>query len=260
MLPPIEGPAWDYRYRARLSVRHVVEEGRRAGRLPRAQVELRRRHDANATCVPRKLSDLLPRAARARRGAVRSATACRRSRSRSASAATRLVYALVLRILEPLTRDDEARSRAFADAHGVEFWLQTGGPGDGRAALLRRDARSPTRCPSSTSRCRSAPTEFTQVNPRDQSRARAPRDGAARPAARASAIADFFCGIGNFTLPIARRGAQVVGVEGSAALVRRAQENAARNGLARTRAFRGRQPVRRDARKRSRRSGRSTRC
>ena len=60
-------------------------------------------------------------------------------------------------------------------------------------------------------------------------------------------IADFFCGLGNFTLPIARRGAHVVGVEGSAALVRRAQENAARNGLGGARVVCGGQPVRRDA-------------
>ncbi len=75
------------------------------------------------------------------------------------------------------------------------------------------------------------PAEFTQVNDainrvlvRRAVSLLAPQPG--------ERIADFFCGLGNFTLPIARRGAHVIGIEGSAALVRRAEENAARNGLA----------------------------
>jgi 23S rRNA (uracil1939-C5)-methyltransferase len=76
-----------------------------------------------------------------------------------------------------------------------------------------------------------SPTEFTQVNPAINRvlvrRAMALLDP--RPGER---IADFFCGIGNFTLPIARRGATVVGVEGSAALVERAAGIAGLNGLA----------------------------
>jgi 23S rRNA (uracil1939-C5)-methyltransferase len=82
-----------------------------------------------------------------------------------------------------------------------------------------------------------SPTEFTQVNPAINRvlvrRALALLDP--RPNDR---IADFFCGIGNFTLPIARRGADVVGIEGSAALVQRAADNAAANGLAARATFR----------------------
>ena len=75
-----------------------------------------------------------------------------------------------------------------------------------------------------------APTEFTQVN-NEMNRlmvSRAMRLLAPQPGER---IADFFCGLGNFTLPIARSGARVVGIEGSAALVKRAAQNAAHNGL-----------------------------
>ena len=82
-----------------------------------------------------------------------------------------------------------------------------------------------------------APTEFTQVNS-EMNRlmvSRAVRLLAPQPGER---IADFFCGLGNFTLPIARSGAQVMGVEGSDALVKRAQQNAAYNGLAGNTEFR----------------------
>jgi 23S rRNA (uracil1939-C5)-methyltransferase len=75
------------------------------------------------------------------------------------------------------------------------------------------------------------PTEFTQVNHGINRMLirRAMRLLAVQPGER---IADFFCGLGNFSLPIARLGAHVVGIEGSAGLVLRAQENAVCNGLA----------------------------
>jgi 23S rRNA (uracil1939-C5)-methyltransferase len=75
------------------------------------------------------------------------------------------------------------------------------------------------------------PTEFTQVNPSINRVlvSRAMRLLDPRPGER---IADLFCGLGNFTLPIARLGAEVLGMEGSAQLLERARENAAKNGLA----------------------------
>ena len=75
------------------------------------------------------------------------------------------------------------------------------------------------------------PTEFTQVN-HEINRVLVRRAMALLAPASGERIADFFCGLGNFTLPIARRGARVIGVEGSESLVRRAKENAATNGLA----------------------------
>ena len=74
------------------------------------------------------------------------------------------------------------------------------------------------------------PTEFTQVNPHiNQVLVR--RSMALLDPQPGERIADFFCGLGNFTLPIACRGAQVLGLEGSVSLVRRARQNAERNGL-----------------------------
>jgi 23S rRNA (uracil1939-C5)-methyltransferase len=136
----------------------------------------------------------------------------------------------VLRILDPLSTTDEARLVAFADAHGVEFWLQTGGPAT-VVPFHPRNASLAYSLPEFAVTMPFGPAEFTQVNDsinrvlvRRAVTLLAPQPG--------ERIADFFCGLGNFTLPIARRGAQVIGVEGNAALVRRAEENAARNGLA----------------------------
>jgi 23S rRNA (uracil1939-C5)-methyltransferase len=145
-------------------------------------------------------------------------------------------HALVLRILEPLATADEAALVAFADAHGVQFYLQPGGPGT--VAPLRPSPPALAYVlPEFGLRFPYSPTEFTQVNPAINRvlvrRALALLDP--RPHDR---IADFFCGIGNFTLPIARRGADVVGIEGSAALVRRAADNAAANGLTARATFR----------------------
>ena len=75
-----------------------------------------------------------------------------------------------------------------------------------------------------------APTEFTQVNS-DMNRLMVSRAMRLLDPQAGERIADFFCGLGNFTLPIARSGAQVLGVEGSDALVKRARQNAEYNGL-----------------------------
>ncbi len=234
VLPPIEGPAWEYRYRARLSVRHVVKKG---GVLVGFH-ERKSSFVADMTrclVVPRKLSDLLPR--------LRELVAGLSIRDRlpqievaigesagevAGDYGVTLVYALVLRILEPLTDEDTAALAAFEDAHGVEFWLQTGGPAT--VVPLRRATPLAYLLPEFGLSMPFAPTEFTQVNyainrvlVRRAMTLLAPQPG--------ERVADFFCGLGNFTLPIARLGAQAVGIEGSAALVKRGQENAAANGL-----------------------------
>ena len=138
---------------------------------------------------------------------------------------------LVLRILDPLSPADEALLKDFADRHDVQFWTQTKGP-DTVHPFYPLDAPALNyTLPEFGITMPFKPTEFTQVNPVINRllvrRAIALLDP--RPGER---IADLFCGLGNFTLPIAHRGASVVGVEGSAALVARAISNAAYNGLA----------------------------
>jgi 23S rRNA (uracil1939-C5)-methyltransferase len=145
-------------------------------------------------------------------------------------------HVLVLRILAPLAPADEAGVRAFADGHRVSIWLQPGGP-DTAVPFHPPSASLAYELPEFDLTFPYAPTEFTQVNAAIN-RVLVRRAIALLDPRPDEQIADFFCGLGNFTLPIARRGANVVGVDGSAALVRRAAENAAHNGLAERVSFR----------------------
>jgi 23S rRNA (uracil1939-C5)-methyltransferase len=142
----------------------------------------------------------------------------------------------VLRILEPLASSDETALVAFADAHGVQFYLQPDGP-DSATPLQPSESALAYALPEFDLVFPYSPTEFTQVNPA-VNRVLVRRALALLDPHPGERVGDFFCGIGNFTLPIARRGPTVVGIEGSASLVRRAEENAARNGLAAQATFR----------------------
>ena len=236
ILAPIAGPAWGYRERARLSVRDVAKKGGvLVGFHERGSSYVADMRECHV--LPPKISALLPKL----RTLIESLTIRQRLPQIELAVGERLptsgdtgrgepVYALVLRVLAPLATTDEARLVAFADAHGVDFWLQPGGP-DTVVPFHPRNATLAYTLPEFDVALPFAPTEFTQVNAainrvlvRRAINLLAPAPG--------ERVADFFCGLGNFTLPIARRGAQVVGVEGSAALVERARANAQRNGLA----------------------------
>jgi 23S rRNA (uracil1939-C5)-methyltransferase len=227
MLAPIEGPAWGYRNRARLSVRHVAKKG---GVLVGFH-ERKSSFVADMTechVLPPKISRLLPEL-RVLIGALSIRDRLPQIEVAVGERGEQPVYALVLRILAPLSPEDEARLIAFADTHGVEFWLQTGGPAT-VVPFHPRNSSLAYSLPEFDVTIPFGPAEFTQVNEainrvlvRRAVTLLAPQPG--------ERIADFFCGLGNFTLPIARRGAQVIGIEGSVALVRRAEENAAQNGL-----------------------------
>ncbi len=259
LLPAIAGPAWGYRYRARLSVRDVAKKGgvligfherkssfvadmRECHVIPPAvsrllpalrslveSLSIRTRLPQIELAVGERLT---PRSAGADGIGERAAT---EPGAGSAVAAGRLVYALVLRILDPLAVSDEAKLVAFADAHGVEFWLQPGGP-DTVVPFHPPGATLAYTLPEFDVALPFAPTDFTQVNSainrvlvRRALRLLAPQHG--------ERVGDFFCGLGNFTLPIARRGAHAIGVDGSKPLLARAEANAKRNGLANSTTF-----------------------
>jgi 23S rRNA (uracil1939-C5)-methyltransferase len=227
LLPPIHGPAWEYRHRARLSVRHVAKKG---GVLVGFH-ERKSSYVADMTScavLPRRISELLPK--------LRTLVGTLTVRDRlpqielAVGDGAAAAHVLVLRILEPLAASDESALSAFATAHGVQFYLQPDGP----ATAAPLDPSGPELAytlPEFDLVFPYSPTEFTQVNPAIN-RALVRRALALLDPRPGERVADFFCGIGNFTLPIARRGADVVGIEGSEALVRRAGEIASRNGLA----------------------------
>jgi 23S rRNA (uracil1939-C5)-methyltransferase len=228
MLPPITGPAWCYRGRARLSVRHVVKKG----------AVLVGFHERKSSFVADMTEcHVVPRAFSALLVPLRHLVAALSIRDRLpqielavGERGERQVLALVLRILAPLTPPDESLLKAFADTHGVLLWLQTGGPATVKP-FHPPDASIAYELPEFAVTMPFAPTEFTQVN-YGINRVLVRRATALLAPESDERIADFFCGLGNFTLPIARRGALAHGFEGSAALVKRAEENAAYNGLA----------------------------
>ena len=231
ILPPIHGPTWGYRTRARLSVRHVPKKG---GVLVGFH-ERRSSYVADMTScevLPPHISALLP--------LLRELVASLSIRDRLPQielAAGDTVSVLVLRIMEPLTMEDETRLRDFADLHGIQFWLQPKGP-DTAYPFHPLDAHELSySLPEFNLEMPFRPTEFTQVN-HGINRMLIRRAVRMLGVQAGERIGDFFCGLGNFSLPIARRGAQVVGIEGSQALVIRALENADRNGLAEHSEFR----------------------
>ncbi len=227
LLPPVHGPQWRYRYRARLSVRDVPKKGGVLvgfhERKSSFVADMRECH-----VVPLKISALLV--------PLREVIGALSLRNRLPQIEVAVgerggapVHVLVLRILDALEPADEVLLRAFADTHGVELWLQTGGPQTVVPFHPVNSTISYT-LPEFDIDMPFGPAEFTQVNPSINAvlvrRAMAmlkPQPG--------DRIADFFCGLGNFSLPMARRGARVIGIEGSAAMVTRAAENAAHNGL-----------------------------
>jgi len=136
---------------------------------------------------------------------------------------------LCLRNLAPLSQADTARLGAFAQAHSVHVYLQEGGPETLRP-LDGRGVRLSYGLPAFDLRLQFLPLDFTQVN-LELNRLMVEHALALLAPGPEDRVLDLFCGLGNFTLPLARRAGEVVGVEGDPGLVERARENARVNGL-----------------------------
>ena len=221
ILRPIEGPAWGYRYRARLAVRHVIKKGT----VLVGFHERKSRYVADMEVCP-----VLPPHVSAMLMPLRKLVADMDARDTCPQielACGDHVTALVLRHLEPLSADDIARLRAFAAQHNVQWWLQPKGP-DTVKLLDEGGETLSYALPDFGITMPFKPTDFTQVNPHINrvlvSRALRLLDAQAH-----ERVIDWFCGLGNFTLLIATCAREVLGVEGSATLVARAQENYEKN-------------------------------
>lgn len=230
ILEPLEGPVWEYRRRARLGVKYVAKKGR-------VLVGFRERESPYVTDVRRchvlappvgaliePLAELIGGLdVRERLPQIEVAI------GEAADGSERPEALLVLRVLDTPSDADLARLRAFAREHGVEFWLQPGGyetaaPLDPPATQLRY------RLPEFDVDLEFGPADFVQVNAGLNRRMVARAIELLAPAAT-DAVLDLYSGLGNFTLPLARRTARVLGVEGEASLVERARANARRQGL-----------------------------
>ncbi|WP_429288508.1 MULTISPECIES: 23S rRNA (uracil(1939)-C(5))-methyltransferase RlmD [unclassified Paraburkholderia] len=221
---PIHGPSWGYRYRARLTVRHVAKKG---GVLVGFH-ERKSSFIADMTScevLPPHVSAMLVPLRRLVEG-----LSIRERMPQIELAVGSTVTALVLRILEPINAADEQLLREFADAHNVQFWLQPQGP-DSVVPFYPLDARLDYTLPEYDIRMPFKPTDFTQVN-HQINRVLVGRALRLLAPSRTDRVLDLFCGIGNFTLPLARISKEVVGIEGSEVLTTRALANAGENGVA----------------------------
>jgi 23S rRNA (uracil1939-C5)-methyltransferase len=222
VLRPIEGPTWGYRWRARFSVRHVRKKGVVLigfhERKSRYVADMRECH-----VVPPHVSDLLL-PLRELIGSMDAIETCPQIELACGDEVT----ALVLRHLEPLSEGDIAKLREFAKAHPiVQWWLQPKGP-DTVKLLDDNGPELSYSLPEFGVTMPFRPTDFTQVNPHINRVlvARALRLLDVQPQHR---VIDWFCGLGNFTLPIATLAGEVLGIEGSEALIARSRENYRRN-------------------------------
>lgn len=224
-LQPVVGPAWHYRRRARLGARLVPKRNT-------VLVGFRERRSSFLTdmndcaVLDARLSALIG-PLRALIGSLSMAAQI----PQIEATATDDEVVLVLRHLAPLADGDRAALTAFGAAHAVRWFLQPGGPDTAHPLPPGNDRPLHYRIDAFDLDIEFGPLDFTQVNFAINQQLvplavdlLAPRDG--------ERVADLFCGVGNFSLPLARRGARVLGLEGEASLVAQARSNARRAGLA----------------------------
>jgi 23S rRNA (uracil1939-C5)-methyltransferase len=222
-LPPLHGPQWQYRRRARLGARYVHARGR-------SMVGFRERYSSHVAELQR-CEVLAPPvdALIAPLGTLLTALSIRERVPQIEVAIAETAVVLVIRVLEPPTDADRALLLQFGRTHGVHVYLQTGGPNTVRPLGEEAPALEYT-LPDFDLRMHFEPSDFIQINA-ELNRTLVARVVELLQLSEHSQVLDLYCGLGNFTLPLARRAAHVVGIEGEATLVSRARENAILNGV-----------------------------
>ena len=227
MMPPLQGPQWGYRRKARLSVRWVEKKAsvlvgfrERNGRYVVA-MEACPVLDPRVGCLIQPLRDLI-------------GSMCEKSSIAQVEVACADEVALVLRHLSPLPESDLTLLKSFADDHGVKWYLQ---PSDEASVHLfypkKADFLQAYRLDAWGLDYAFHPSAFIQVNAvMNQKMIQQALDWMAlKPT---DTVLDLFCGLGNFSLPMAQAAHQVVGVEGSDQAVKQAALNAQKNGIGNT--------------------------
>ncbi|MFK2899043.1 23S rRNA (uracil(1939)-C(5))-methyltransferase RlmD [Dyella jejuensis] len=228
-LPPLTDEPWGYRRKGRLSVRAVAKKGRvlvgfREESNPRFVADISHCDVVHPALGPKigLLGELV--------GGMDAAADI----AQIEFAAGDETVALVFRHLKPLSESDRTKLIAFGQQHGFAIYLQPGGVSSVHA-LWPEHPRLAFRIPVGLGiddvELEFQPLDFVQVNAGMNRRMMARTLELLDPQAQ-DRVLDLFCGLGNFTLPLARRVAEVTGVEGEHGLVARAAENAARNGIA----------------------------
>ena len=225
MLPPLYGPAWGYRHKARLSVKYVTKKDRVLVGFNEKGTRFVADMNSCEVLTPAVSALIEPLQLMIAQLTLRD-----KIPQLELAVGENDNIVLIFRIMDALQANDEALLRAFSDTHKVHIWTQTKGP-ETVKPFYPLDAESlQYSLPEFGLVYPFKPNEFTQVNPQiNQVMVR--RAIQLLEPEQGERIADFFCGIGNFTLPIARSGALVLGLEGLGNLVARAIESASLNKL-----------------------------
>ena len=228
-LAPLTGEPWGYRRKGRLSVRNVMKKGRvlvgfREEQNPRFVADIQHCEVMHPALGPKVglLAELL------------STLEAVDTMPQIEFAAGDDTMALVFRHMQPLSEHDRAALAGFGQQHGLAIYLQPGGNSSVHP-LWPEQPRLAFRIGGDDARVDDVelefePLDFVQVNA-GMNRLMMARTLELLDPQPGDRVLDLFCGLGNFTLPIARRVAEVVGVEGEHGLVERAAQNAARNGI-----------------------------
>jgi len=224
ILPPLQASTWNYRRRARLGVRWVFKK-------EKTLVGFRERNtsfiaELKSCVVLRAPLDTLIEPL----GVLISSLSVRARLAQIEAAVADNATALVFRVLDEPTADDRAAMLAFGIQHQVDIYLQPGGYET--IAPLSSDAKPLYyRLPAFDVELQFAPTDFIQVNGELNERMTSLAVELLQVEPTHSVL-DLFCGLGNFSLPLARHAGRVLGLEGDTGLVERARANAQRNGIA----------------------------
>ena len=226
VLDPLTGPLWGYRNKARLGVKHVKKKGRvlvgfREKRSPfLADIK---RCEVLHPSVGERLEELA--------SLIQGMEASARIAQIEVAVGDEATV-LVFRNLDPLSDSDTRTLIGYAKQTGLHIYLQPKGP-DSIELLWPESSQLAYRLPAYEIEVRFLPTDFTQVNPAINQPMIQQALGLLEVGSN-HRVLDLFCGLGNFTLPMARQAAHVTGVEGEAGLVQRARENAGHNQIANT--------------------------
>jgi len=223
-LDPLTGPEWHYRRRARLGVRFVAGKERvLVGFKERSTRYVTDMADCRVLVepmdqLPGQLSDMIGKTTLSQRLPQAEISVGESAR------------AMVLRVLDEPTKADLQIFADFAEEHGIDIYLQSGGPGTVRPLAAREPSILNYRLPAFGISLEFTPTDFVQVNSL-VNEAMVSRTIDLLGVESTDRVLDLYCGIGNFSLPLATRSASVLGIEGAGGLVARAANNARLNNL-----------------------------
>ncbi len=237
MLPPLYGPTWGYRHKARLSVKYVEKKQRVLVGFNEKATRYVADMNSCEVLVPAVSRLIVPLqqmivelSIRDQLPQIELAVGEADTSNTREPVNHQPVIVLIFRIMDALSIEDEMHFKTFAETHHVQVWTQSKCPDTIKPFWPLHAPQLQYSLPEFNLIYPFKPNEFTQVNPqinqvmiRRAMQLLSPQQG--------EKIADFFCGIGNFTLPIARSGASVLGLEGLANLVERANESALLNQL-----------------------------